>query len=314
MRTRSLGYTVLATALVSLALAASSALAADEAPNSRVHGFLDGSFKNDYITPRGLLVNDTAETVQIVGGLVFNLYKQPGAALSDVSAVIGTFNDISTGQNNPKVGAWTEFDWFGGLNFVFVDTWKFQVAVEQFLSPPGNFKAETNIEFTVAYDDSKWGLPVTFNPYVRPFYAVSGDSTVVVGKRGDTFDVEIGLVPTLDLNKYRIPLTLSAPTWVTVGPEEYWNGGKGVLKCTTCSSDNAGVFSTGLQGKVPLKFIPTSFGNWYVRAGAQYYHIINDNLLYAQTFTRGLPLTVGAPSAAARRDVGVLFFALGFGF
>ena len=143
---------------------------------------------------------------------------------------------------------------------------------------------------------------------------MSGDSTVVVGKRGNTFDVEIGMFPTLDLNKFGLPAFLSAPTWVTVGPEEFWNGGHGALKCTTGSSSNFGVFSTGLQAKVPLKFIPAGFGNWYARAGAQYYHLLNDNLLYAQTFTRALPGPVGSPSSSARRNIDVLFGALGFDF
>ena len=72
--------------------------------------------------------------------------------------------------------------------------------------------------------------------------------------------------------------------------------------------------STGLQAKVPLKFIPAGFGNWYARAGAQYHHLLNDNLLYAQTFTRALPGPVGSPSSSARRNIDVLFGALGFDF
>jgi hypothetical protein len=33
------------------------------------------------------------------------------------------------------------------------------------------------------------------------FYAISGDSTVVVGKQGGTYDVEIGMLPALALKK-----------------------------------------------------------------------------------------------------------------
>jgi hypothetical protein len=50
---------------------------------------------------------------------------------------------------------------------------------------------------------------------VKLFYAASGDSTVVTGKMGN---IEIGAVPTLDLNTYGVPVVLTAPTWVTVGP------------------------------------------------------------------------------------------------
>jgi hypothetical protein len=317
-------YRFLAGVAVGLSLAGGLSLApaaeaqdkapSPEAPGSRIHGFFDLSLKNDYITPRGLLVTTPGQTVQVLAGLVLSLYNDPSGPINSASLVVGIWNDIWTDQGDRTVGAWNEFDWFAGVNFTVLQTWKLGVQYQEFLSPPGHFRAESNIEFTLAYDDSKSGLPIAFNPYIRPFWAVSGDSTVVVGKRGGTFDVEIGMVPTLDLNKVGIPIVLSAPTWVTVGPETYWNGGSGVLKCTTCSSSNVGVFSTGLQAKFPLKFIPAGFGNWYARAGAQYYHLLNDNLLYAQTFTRGLTGPVGSPASAARRDVGVLFGAVGFEF
>src|SRR5882724_10207753 len=86
-----------------------------------MHAFFDASFKNAYITPRGLLVTNTGLTTQILAGLAGDVYKS---------------------------------------------------------------------------------------------------------KTGFTYDVELGIVPTLDMKRYLgIPLTLSAPTWVTVGPSDYWNVG-----------------------------------------------------------------------------------------
>src|ERR1700704_2927059 len=89
-----------------------------------------------------------------------------------------------------------------------------------------------------------------------PSIRTSSSSTGVVGKAGGTYDVELGIVPTLDMKRYLgIPLTLSAPTWVTVVPSDYWNAG-GNKGCggalTLCSTDNVGVFSTGLTGKLAL--------------------------------------------------------------
>ena len=122
---------------------------------------------------------------------------------------------------------------------------------------------------------------------MKLFYAASGPSTVVLGKRGDTFDVEIGMVPTLDTKKYTgVPLIFSAPTWVTVGPKSYWNRNDGTtnfcgaLSNAPCALSNAGVFSTGIQAKYMLEtFVPKRLGSWYVKGGFQYYHIINDALL-----------------------------------
>src|SRR5215470_593739 len=45
------------------------------AAESDVHGFFDISFKNDYITPRGLLVTNTGLTTQVLAGLGVDVYK-----------------------------------------------------------------------------------------------------------------------------------------------------------------------------------------------------------------------------------------------
>jgi hypothetical protein len=284
-------------------------------PEFDVHGFVDISFKNDYITPRGLLVTNTGLTTQTLMGLAVDVYKDKGGFINLVSFYAGVWNDLWSEQRHPRVGAWNEFDWFTGMNVKFAQDWKFGVEFSQWLSPPGNFRTETNLEFSLAYDDSKWNPFIPLNPYVKLFYAVSGDSTVVTGKRGDTYYFEFGMVPTVDLNKSGIPVVLSAPTWVSVGPSEYWNRGVlgcGVANVTPCSTSNAGVFSTGLTGKTPLTFIPKRLGNWYAKYGFQYYHLINDSLLLAQTVAQGTG--TAANYASAHRDVVVGFGGFGFGF
>jgi hypothetical protein len=277
---------------------------------SDVHGFFDISFKNDYITPRGLLVTNTGLTTQVLAGLAIDVYKDKTGFINLVSFYSYVWNDLWSEQKHPTAGSWNEFDWAVGMTVKFAQNWKFGVEYVEFLSPPGNFSAERNIEFTLAYDDSWMGLPITINPYVKLFYEASGPSTVVVGKAGDIYDVELGIVPTVSLLKSTgIPLTVSAPTWITVGPAAYWNKGGNPCGVTLCSNDNVGVFSTGLTGKLALNWIPSRFGNWYAKAGFQYYHIINDNLLYAQT-------QVGTASTfdAAHKDVVVGFGGVGFSF
>jgi len=259
---------------------------ADDTP---VHGYFDASFKNDYITPRGLLVTDTDLTIQILAGLVVDFSKK-------VSLEIGCWNDVWTGQDNPTVGAWNEFDWYIGLNCHIADDWRFLVHYLQFLSPPGNFKPENNMEFTLAYDDSKWGYRIVWNPYVKWFWAMSGSSTVVVGRPGNTYDVEIGLVPTIKMMEYFV---LTAPTWITVGPPSFWNGGDLGLKHKRCC---LGVFTSGLNVKMPYR-------NWYLDIGGQYYYLINDSLLQAQTVTLGVH-----SYKKGHRHVGVASAGFGFGF
>ena len=136
----------------------------------------------------------------------------------------------------------------------------------QFISPPGNFNDEQNIETVLRYSDNLTPN-FTINPYAKWFYAVSGSSTVVTGKKGGTFDVELGAAPTIDL----APVKLSFPTWITLGPADYWGG-----------TDNYGVFATGIKATVPLTFIPPQLGHWSAHVGLEDYTMLNSELVHAQ--------------------------------
>jgi hypothetical protein len=274
--------------------------------SSDVHGFFDLSFKNDYITPRGLLVSNTGFTIQALAGLALDVYQNPSGWLSKASITVGVWNDIWTKQGDPYVGGWNELDWFIGINTLIAKNWLFGVQYLQFVSPPHHFTPENNVEFFLGYDDSSLGWPIVFNPYVKFFWAVSGDSTVIVGRPGNTYDVEIGLIPTLELKDLCVPVILTAPTWITVGPASFWNGGTLGLKN---KKYNFGVFSTGLNAKFPLSFIPSRLGNWYFDIGGQYYCLINDNLLQAQVVTLGVPTY-----KHAKRNIGVAIVGMGFLF
>jgi hypothetical protein len=294
-----------------------------------IHGFFDLSFKNDYITPRGLLVTNSGLTTQALMGLVFDVYKNKNGFINDVSFYGGIWNDLWSDQHDPHVGAWNEFDWFVGVDFAFADYWKFGVQYIEFIPPAHDLatsfpSTERNIEFSLAYDDTHWGWAIPLHPYVKLFYENSGPSTVVLGDKGSTYDVEIGMVPTLALKKYTgVPITLTAPTWFTVGPSTYWNRQDGTTNfCGTtsslpCATSNFGVVSTGLTAKMPIDFIiPTRLGNWYADIGFQYYHLLNDALLGAQVLTgsAGGAAGVAGNFPSAHNDIVVGFTGIGMTF
>ena len=258
------------------------------AENSNIHGFVDESLQNDYITPRGLMVTNKGLTSQTLDGLVFVLPH-------NFSVVAGTWVDVDTAQHSTTVGALNEFDWFMGGN-VAVGKAKFGAQFLQFLSPPGAFKTETNVEFSASYNDTGSLGALSLQPYAKLFYAISGDSTVITGKHGGTFDVELGAVPTWDLHAYNIPLILTAPTWITVGPEEYFGGG-----------GNIGVFSTGLTAKYPLAFLGSQYGDWYLKATVQYYNFINKRLRLAQVLGGTASVSSGGHSDAVLAGGGIGF-------
>ena len=276
-----------------------NALAQDASadPPLAIHGFNDLTVKNDYITPRGLLVSSNRFTTQILNGLVGDVFHDPGSPIDDVSLVAGIWNDIDSGQNSLTVGPWNEFDWFVGTNFEIQKIWTFGVSYVAFLSPPGNFSAEHNVEFSLKLDDSALLAPISLHPYVKLFYEFAGPSVVVTGKGAGTFDVELGAVPTLDLHPYSVPATLTAPTWVTVGPSDFWGGG-----------GNVGVFSTGFTTTFPLDGVPKRYGSWNFHFGLQYYHEVNNKLLVAQT------LLGTAGTGSGHRDIAVGFAGIGLNF
>jgi hypothetical protein len=317
---------------VSAAFAADMPVKAPKAPPSvplDIHFFSDVTFLNDYITPRGLLVHNTGLASQVLAGIALDLYKDKAGFINDISISGGMWSDYWSEQHDAHVGAWNEFDWFAGVNVAFAQNWMFGAQYIEFVPPAADLATsfpaiEHNVEFSLAYDDTGWGFPIPLHPYVKLFYAISGPSTVVLGDQGSTYDVELGIVPTFDAKKATgVPVVFTAPTWVTVGPTSYWNKNDGTTNvCGTlsnmpCALSNAGVFTTGLQAKLALDgVVPKRFGNWYVKAGGRYYHVINDALLAAQQFTgaAGGSSGVFGTFPNAHRDVGVGYAGFGFGF
>jgi|HubBroStandDraft_6_1064221.scaffolds.fasta_scaffold05906_8 hypothetical protein len=201
----------------------SVALAQDSSPPT-IHGFDDLAFKNDYITPRGLLVTNKGLTIQMLNGFVAPVYQSGSGPINDVSLVVGIWNDFNPAHQNAP--GYNELDAFGGVNFSADKDWIAGIQYVAFISPPGNFKTEHNLEFSMRYDDNlRWMSPISLNPYAKRFFTFSGNSTVVLGKV-PSFDVELGAVPTWDFHPYEVPLVLTMPTWLTVGPADRRSAGR----------------------------------------------------------------------------------------
>jgi hypothetical protein len=251
---------------VTAALLAACCSSMASAEGWQLHGFGDVSVMNDYVTPRGLVVTTGGTTLHILDGLVA---VSPGG----VAFHGGTWLDINPGYSKAdgNITAVNEFDYFFGVDYDIVPNVNVGVEYSEFISGQTSvaFKNEHNIEFSVKYKDSP-DKGFTINPYGKLFWAAwSKSSTVVLGKAGGTFDIELGAVPTVKTGA----LTLSAPTWVTVGPKSYW--GTGAAK-----DGNVGVITTGLKASTPLSFGGGAHASVY--AFGQYYHLVNDNLVTAK--------------------------------
>jgi hypothetical protein len=298
---------VLAVAAVLAALAPAHA---DDAPGSAIHGFGSFQLSNDYITPRGLLVTDEGVTGQALGGLVFVLP-------AGFSLVAGVWNDVDSGRQHdlPNTKSWTEEDFFAGVNYMVTKRLKLSATYDVWTFPSGSPSTEQNLEFVAAYDDGDKSRAWSIKPHAEVFWAVSSPSSVVVlgraASRGTTAYLELGAEPTYAFKS--IPVTLSMPSWISVGPSEFWcEQGSGAaqaaasIKGRGCGSNNFGVLSTGLTAKTPASFIPARYGSWYLYGGFQYYNLLNGALVDAQALT--------IASQKGRRNVVNGFAGIGFGF
>jgi hypothetical protein len=252
------------------------AAAPSEAPN--VHGFANISFGTSYITPRGLVVENAGVAIQPVFGIVMPIGDL--GFLKNFTLVGGVWNSITTNQHDEAVGSWNEMDFFFSMSAdiapqvnatLTYGAWSFPQST---LAKP---ETEHNIDLKVTYADKWFGPDFSLNPYIDIFWAVAGSSTVVLGKQGDTGYLEVGVVPTFKVNAIKgLPMTVTFPTYFSVGPSEYWGG-----------DNNFGLASTAVNVSIPLTMIPARYGNWHVDFGAQYYHLLNGTLLDAGTLLSG---------------------------
>lgn len=171
--------------------------------------------------------------------------------------------------------------------------------------------------------------PISFNPYITMYTEIYPSG--LTGELGTTTsaacfscnsegtDFIIGMTPTLGLQHYwGIPVTLTAPTWVTVGPSSFWSGNSGAgpnSGCVanggaagpSCSSGSVGVFTTGLTATWALTSIPAQYGHWHVKAGFQWYDIVNKALQADNEVTYGA-------SFGLQQNIVTGFLGLGVGF
>lgn len=253
-----------------------SYLLSDSAPQSQplgsaIHGYMETQIKTAHITPRGLVIADNGVEIQPAAGLTFDLLDGDGL-LDKASATFGVWNSLNTSLHIPSAGQWFEIDYFARLNLQFARRINFSLQYVAFDSPGNLFQTDNNLEFTLNYDDTGYLIPnFGFHPYTRLFYNISGGSTTALGRNGDTYDVELGLVPTYvwkAITDY--PITLSLPTYITVGPKDFWGG-----------DSNVGILTTALAGTVPLHFIPEKFGRWHMDTSIAYFNLLNGKLVDA---------------------------------
>jgi hypothetical protein len=256
---------------------------APETPN--IHGFFNSPFGTAYITPRGLVVENQGLVWQPVVGLEIPI---PEIGLKNFSIDAGIWNSVNSHNNDPKVGAWNEMDVWVGFAFDITPELHVHSDYEAWNFPGSSLnkpQTEHVSETTLTYNDSKmWGdSGFALHPQVKFFWSISGSSTVVLGRGGNTYYFEPGIVPSFTI-KGSTPITISVPIYTSIGPKEFWGSGVDALHK---GDGNFGLVSAGVKVGVPLTFIPVKYGHWHADAGVQYYYLINDALLRAGNLLSG---------------------------
>lgn len=268
------------------AILSSPALTLDDTRvGSRIHGFADLRFNTAYITPRGLVVNHESLNVQPLAGLAVDLYHGDGP-INAVSLSAGTWGDF-TGYH-PGGDIWNEEDFFAGFSVKFLEKFEFSYTLMAWTFPDISTKNESdptteyNMDFKLAFDDTSYLKDFALHPYVDIFWNFAGASSPVasdalLGKNDHTFYVEIGMAPSYTLKAITdYPITFTFPTYFSFGDSSFWGETPG----PESQRSNLGVFSTGVKASIPLKFIPSDFGNWNAYVGVTYIHTCNPALSY----------------------------------
>jgi hypothetical protein len=256
--------------------------AAAETPN--IHGFFESPFKTGYLTPRGLYVQNSGISWQPVVGLVFPLGDV--GPVKKLAFVGGIWNAVDTyeAKSNPRGGPWDEMDVFASFSGTVANDFGLTLTYGAWNFPQTTGPhTEHNIDLKISYSDHFLGdSGISLNPYVDCWWAVSGSSTVVLGRAGGTGYFEPGIVPTYTYKGIaNYPMTFTFPTYISVGPSTYWDAHN------TITNSIFGVFSASADVQVPLPFIPAKYGFWHADAGVTYDYLINDSLLAAGTILSG---------------------------
>ena len=278
---------------------------------SNIHGYFDAGVGTDFVTSRGVYLIRHTPVTAIDMGLSADLYKNSNGFINSITAYVGTYFQLSNGYQPLPAGttnsSFTEFDWWTGATVGFGKNWALDTQYVEIISPQNLWVDQRNLAVTLSYDDTSWGLPIQFKPYVLGWYQFSGSpNTFGTNQSGYA---QFGSNLTWDATK-SYGVKFIAPTYVSVGPKDYWRStGCGTVSTAPCSASNGGVFSTGLTAVVPVNWIPKSYGNWALKGGFQYYHLINDGLLAAQVANGTF-----ASYSQAQRDIVVGFVGAGFTF
>jgi hypothetical protein len=265
--------TLVALAAVGLAVLLPGAAAAQEALGSRVNALVVFDFSTDYITPRGLHVEDQGVVAQPLMLLLWKLRAADKGAVSDVTLTTGLWNSFHSHKAGFKPSRWNEVDPILGVTVKLRKGLTVDAGTTAFYTPTESYATSTHADVKVTFNNAVVS-GVSLNPYVGYWVELNNKSTVMfnraTSKEGSY--LRFGAAPSFGLGAGGSSLEIAASANV-VSSSFYQrfdgsDGGAGLA-----------VVSIAPKVSVPLKGLGISHGAWTAYAGATYYHLRNEGLL-----------------------------------
>lgn len=279
---------------VTLLLSLPGPARAQDALGSRVNGLMALDFSDNYITPRGLHVEDEGLVAQPLLLVLWKLHSSDRGPVSDVTLATGVWNSFHSEPSGFKPSRWNEIDPILGLTVKFSNGLTVDTSTTAFYTPTDSYATSGHVDFKLTYADS-----FKINPYVAYWIELNDKATVVfdplTSSRGSYFTV--GATPTVGLGVAGMSLEVGAyANFVSADFYQRMNG--------TDGGSGLAVLSVAPKVNVPLPMLGVTHGAWTLYGGVSYYHLNNDGLIDGNQVLSG----PGRKSNLARVRAGLSIF------
>ena len=266
---------------------------ADDGPASRVNALVNFEFSTHYLTPRGMIVQDSGLVFQPLVLGFFNAYKGDGF-INNFTIVGGVWNCFgsegiaSSTSNGAVTTSWYEIDPIAGISIGLAKHLTLDVTYTSFNMQIKNIPFSHHLETKLSIDDSAWLGKFALHPYLLFWAELDGKATAAqvpylvdpLGKGplalpDSSWYFEIGIAPSYTFEKPG--LKIEAPIRALLPDKEFYGE-------YYADSSTIALWELGLKATMPLKFMPKGYGNWSAHVGFKHQHFEDENLASMQAF------------------------------
>ncbi|HWB20426.1 MAG TPA: hypothetical protein VG711_09020 [Phycisphaerales bacterium] len=216
----------------------------------------------DYTTAyfyHGILQEDSGLILQPSARLTINLYSEDDFK---IDAILGTWNSFHGEKTNAHTDGdftnyWYESDLIAGFaitkgDFSLTTTYTFLT------SPSNAYQTVQELDFTLAYDDSRLLGGFAMHPYTLLGIETGADYSDGADSDKGIY-LELGIAPGFSFDIGKTPIAVSFPASVGLSLHNYYQNTEG-------DDDTFGFAQVGAKAAIPLPF-GDRFGSWTLNAG-----------------------------------------------